>query len=229
MTQRGKVFTGLRRIYGPVGIWFWCTLIAGVAIADVIIATVADPGFSLWLTIAGSAAKYWLGVIGVMLISMNLRFFVAGGITRRDFLAGAGLFGLLASLVFAALVPLGHGVEAALRGLTGPLPADYPRFSATVALGEFAHELPSCLAFLVAGAAVTAGFYRFGALRGFALLIPGLLPVTVAEVLLGIDEPGKLGARFVPVVVAVLLSLAVTAFGVWLNQQTLRHTAIRHG
>jgi hypothetical protein len=227
MNQRGRVFTGLNRIYRPIGLWFWCTLVVGVTIADVIIETVADPGFSLWLAIAGSAAKYWLGVVGVMLISTNLRHFVAGGITRRDFLAGSGLFGLVASLLFAAIVPIGHGVEAGLRGLNGPLPTDYPHFSVSVALGEFAHQLPSCLAFLVTGAAVTAGFYRFGAVGGFALLIPALLPVAFAEVLLGIDNAGELGSRFVPVAVAVLLTVVATALVVLLAQRTLRHTAIR--
>ena len=227
MNQRGKVLTGLNRMYRPISIWFWCTLIVGVAIADVIIETVADPGFSLWLVIAGSAAKYWLGVVGVLLVSTNLRHFVAGGITRRDFLAAASLFGLAACLIFAVIVPVGHGVEAGLRGLNGPLPADYPHFSVSVALGEFAHQLPSCLAFLVASAAVTAGFYRFGALRGFALLVPALLPVAFAEVFLGIGDEGELGARFLPVAVAVLLTLVVTALVVLLTQRTLRHTAIR--
>ncbi|MET0494308.1 MAG: hypothetical protein ABW000_14370 [Actinoplanes sp.] len=227
MNQRGKVFAGLNQMYRPIGLWFWCTLIVGVAVADVIIETVADPGFSLWLAVAGSAAKYWLGVVGVLLISTNLRYFVAGGITRRDFLAGSARFGLVASLLFAVIVPVGHGVEAGLRGLNGPLPADYPHFSVSVALGEFAHQLPSCLAFLVAGAAVTAGFYRFGAWRGLALLVPALLPVAFAEVLLGIDDAGELGSRFVPVAVAVLLTLVVTALVVLLGQRTLRHTAIR--
>jgi hypothetical protein len=229
MSPRRLVAVTLLRIYRPVALWFWATMIVCVGVGMTAVNLLTDPTFSLWLVIAGAAAKYWLGVIGVLLVSLHLRQFVANGVTRHDFLAGTALAGLLVTVLFALAVPLGHGAEQLLMGLGGPLPPQYPTTSFGTGLREFGHILPASLAFLVTGAAASAGFYRFGAWTGLALLPLAVLPVGVAEALLGVDEHGGFDVRFLPYAAAALVTLAVTALGTLLFQRELRDVAIRRG
>ena len=223
------VAVNLLRIYRPVALWLGVTMIVCVGIGMTMATVLTEPTFSLWLVIAGASAKYWLGVVGVLLVTLHLRQFVANGITRHDFLAGTAIAGLLAAVLLAAVVPLGHGAEQLLMGLGGPLPPRYPTTSFGTALREFGHILPASLAFLVTGAAASAGFYRFGAWGGLALLPLAVLPVVVAEALLGVDEHGGFDVRFVPYAAAALITLAVTALGALLYQREMRDVAIRRG
>jgi len=228
MTESRLVATSLLWIYRPVGLWFWSLMIFGVAIGVGVIVTVTEPRFSLWLLVAGSAAKYWLSVVGVLLVSTHLRQFVATGVTRRAFLAGSAVFGLAAAWLFTLIVTTGHGIEQSLLTLTrhGPLPADYPLLSAGSAASEFFHVLPGELAFLVSGAAIAAGFYRFGPLPGLLLILPGLVPALVAELLLGRGQHGEPLTRFLPFGLALTLSLLATALAAAMYQRKLRDVAI---
>jgi hypothetical protein len=229
MSPRRLVALTLLRIYRPVALWFWVTMIVCVAVGMTVVSRLTDPTFSLWLVIAGSATKYWLGVVGLLLVGLHLRQFVANGITRHDFLAGAALAGALLAVLFAAAVPLGHAAEQLLLGLSGPLPAQYPTTSPGTALREFGHLLPAAPAYLVAGGAAAAGFYRFGAWGGLALLPIAVLPVAAAEALLGVDENGGFAVRFVPYAVAVLITVTATALGALLFHREVRDVAIRRG
>jgi hypothetical protein len=227
--MKTMVLTSFLRMYRPQMLWFAGFLVVGVGLADAVVARFTDPPFSLWMFIAGSAVKYWLGVVGVTLVAVHLRQFVAAGITRRDFIVGGLLFGVVLAVAAALLVPVGHGFEYALRGGAGGVPADYPRWSVPVAVSEFGHVLPSCLAYLVAGAAAGAGFYRFGAWGGLPLLIPALVPVAAAEGLLGLGDNGEVLTRLVPYGIALAVSLLATVLGVVLYHRELRHAAIRSG
>ncbi|RSM48533.1 hypothetical protein DMB66_46115 [Actinoplanes sp. ATCC 53533] len=229
MSPRRLVALNLLRIYRPVALWFWATMIFCVGIGMTVVTMLTEPTFSLWLVIAGAAAKYWLGVVGVLLVSLHLRQFVANGVTRHDFLAGAAIAGVLVAVLFAAAVPLGHAGEQLLMSLGGPLPVGYPATSFGTALREFGHVLPAALAFLATGGAASAGFYRFGAWGGLALLPLAVLPVGAAEALLGVNEEGGFDVRFVPYAAAVLITLAVTALATLLYQRELRDVAIRRG
>jgi uncharacterized membrane protein len=229
MNTRRLVAVNLLRIYRPVALWFWGLMIVGVGIGMTAANHFADPGFSLWLVVAGSAAKYWLGVVGVVLVSLHLRQFVANGVTRRDFLAGAAIAGLVTAVLFALAVPLGHAAEQLLMGLSGSVPEQYPTTSFGTALREFGHILPASLAFVVGGAAASGGFYRFGAWGGLALLPLAVLPVVAAEAMLGVDEQGGFEVRFLPYVWAALITLAMTALAALLFQRELRDVAIRRG
>jgi hypothetical protein len=229
MNPRRLVAVNLIRIYRPIAMWFWATMAVCVAIGMTAVILNVNPSFSLWLVMAGSAAKWWLGVIGVLLVSMHLRQFVGNGITRRDFLAGAAIFGLLAVVLFSVAVPLGHGVEQLLLSLGGPLPSRYPTTSFGTGLRELGYELPGSVAFLVTGVAGTAGFYRFGVPGGLALLPVAALPVAAVESLLGIDERGGFEVRFVPYAVALLISLLAITAGALLYQRELRDVAIPGG
>jgi hypothetical protein len=227
MNPRMLVAVNLFRIYRPVALWFWAIMVVGVAVGMVIISRLTDPTFSFWLVVAGTAAKYWLGVVGVLVVSMHLRQFVANGVTRHDFLAGAALFLLVAAVLFALVVPLGHGAEQLLLMAGDPVPEPYPTTSPSTGLAEFGHVLPAALAFLVTGVAGTAGFYRYGAWGGLALLPIVALPVAASEALLGVDEHGGFEVRFVPYPAAALITLAVTALAGLLVHLMLRDVAIR--
>lgn len=229
MNPRRLVAANLLRLYRPVALWFWTLMIFGIGVGMTGVTMLTDPTFSLWLIVAGAAAKYWLGVIGVLLVAVHLRQFVANGITRHDFLAGAAIAVVLVAVLSAAAVPLGHGGEQLLMSLGGPLPPKYPTTSFDTALREFGHILPAALAFLVTGAAASAGFYRFGAWGGLALLPVALLPLGAAEALLGIDEHGGFEVRFLPYAAAALITVAVTALGALLYQREVRDVAIRRG
>jgi hypothetical protein len=217
----------LFRVYRPVAVWFLgaVTVLAGVGMT--IVNHVADPPFSLWLLIVASAVKYWVLCLGILLVSMNLRQFVTNGVTRRDFVIGSGVFGLSIAVFFAILVPLGHGVENALLSISGGTPPGYPQLSASTALREFGYVLPSELAFLVSGLAVTAGFYRYGAWPGILLLIPSLIPMGVVEALLGVGERGELDTRFLSYAGALSAAVVVTALIVVLYHRVMRDVAIR--
>jgi hypothetical protein len=229
MSPHLLVATNLLRIYRPVAAWFWVSVIVGVSIGMTVVTRLTDPTFSLWLIVAGAAAKYWLGVVGILLVSLHLRQFVANGITRHDFLAGVAIAGLVVAVLFALAVPLGHGAEQLLLSLSGPLPERYPTTSFGTALREFGHILPAALAFLAGGAAASAGFYRFGAWGGLALLPVAVLPVLAAEALLGVDEHGGFDVRFLPYPAAALSTLALVALGALLFHRELRDVAIRRG
>ena len=224
--QSRLVTRTLFRIYRPVVLWFLGMIVVGVAVANVVLTRFLDPGFSVWL-FAGSVGRYWLMVVGILLVSMHLRQFISNGVTRRDFLIGAAVFGLILAVFFAVLVPLGHGVESALLGLDGRRGVGYPPFSFAVAVGEFGYSLPGALAFGVSGIAVSAGFYRYGAWGGSLVMLPALLPIAASQAFLGIDDHGELSARFVPYLAALAISLAVTAMAAVLYHRTLRDVPIR--
>jgi hypothetical protein len=218
------ITSNLLRIYRPVALWFFSALTLGIAVALTAVLTFADVTFSLWGMIAGMAMQYWLAVIGVLLVSSHLKQFVATGVTRREFLTGAALFGLLSAVLFAVVATAGHGLEQWAVNLAEPLPAGYPAVSV---VSEFLHVLPGMLAFLVSGATITAGYYRFGPLPGFLLTVPGVLPVAVSEVLLGHGDHGEPITRLLPFGLALAVSLLVTALVAVICHRLIRDVAIR--
>jgi hypothetical protein len=218
MSPRRLVFVDLWRTYRHVLFWFLGVLVVGVTIADIVARRIADPAPGIWMYVA-NAFRWWLAVVAVVMVTNNLRNYVVGGITRRDFMAGAAALAVVGSVGFALLVPIGHGIEYALHGGSG--------FSFAIALRDFGHTLPACLAAFVTGAAASAGFYRYGAWAGLALLIPALLPAAVSEALLSTNGDGQVETRFLPYAAALLLSLTVTAAVALLNHRELRDVAVR--
>jgi hypothetical protein len=226
MTTSRLVAMTLLRFYRPILLWFVGTVALGDLIGMAIITRVTDPEFSLWVMVFGTGVKYWLLIVGVMVVSLHLRQFITNGITRRDFTIGAGVAGAILAVVLAALVPIGHAVEAAVLHIGGA-PAGYLDPAASLALHEFGYALVSGLAFLVSGLAVAAGFYRYGGWPGILVLVPALVPMGIAESLLGLGEKGDLDTRFVPFAVAALVTLGATAVIAVCYRLLTRDVAIR--
>ena len=226
MTTSRLVAITVLRFYRPILLWFVGIVAVGDLIGLTIITRVTDPDFSLWVMVFGTGVRYWLLVVGVMVISLHLRQFITNGITRRDFTVGAGIAGAILALVLAALVPIGHAVEAAALHIGGAR-AGYLEPTASLALHEFGYSLVSGLAFLVSGMAVAAGFYRYGGWPGILVLVPALVPMGVAESLLGLGEKGVLDTRFVSFAVAALVTLGATAVIAVCYRLLTRDVAIR--
>ncbi|GIF18628.1 hypothetical protein BJ973_008413 [Actinoplanes tereljensis] len=223
MSMHGVLF----RIYRPIIIPFAVILVTvDLSITALIVGGNGEIGFSMWLVLAGSAAKYWLLVVGIMLVVMQLRVFVANGRTRREFLAGAGVFGLIASVTFAAIVVLGHGLEGVVLEAVGGRGDGYPVLSVGGMLGEFGQVFPETIAYMISGALVAAGFYRWRPWIGVVVMVGGAIPALVADGLLGIDEFGVMVARL-PYPAALALSLAATALAGLAFHRVISGVAIR--
>jgi hypothetical protein len=221
-----SVHAALFRVYRPIMLWSGLILVLVVTTGVVVISAFGNAGFSLWLLVVGSASKYWLLVVGIMLVSMQLKQFVANGVTRHEFLAGAAVFGLLAAIGFAVIVPLGHGIESLALGLLDRRPSGYPVFGARVALAEFGRSLPGSLAFLVSGGLYAITFYRFRAWLGVLLLVPATAPIGVSQWLLGIDERA-VTIDVLPYLPAVALSLLATLAGAVAFRWAISDVAVR--
>ena len=221
-----SVSTALFRIYRPIAGWFGGILVAVLAASTAYTAGFAGTRFSLWLTIANSAAKYWLLVVGIILISMQFRQFVANGVTRREFLAGLAVFGPALAVGFAVVVPLGHAVETGVLDLIGRLPPEYPVCTFGAALVEFGRVLPQAMAFFVSGTLIAAGFYRFRPWTGVALIIPGALPLGIGQGLLGFDDRG-IAADAWPYAAALAVAVLVIAAGAVGIYAVMRDVPIR--
>ena len=222
------VAKNLYREYRPIATWFWAIIGAATAVTTAVVAIFHEVRFSFWLLIAGQGIRYFLLVIGILLITGHLKLFVAGGITRRDFLRGAGVFGALTATAYAAVVPVGHGVERLIWTAFGTPPDSYPGFTVVSALREFATMLPAGLAGFITGAFIAAGFYRYHWIKGMLLIVPGLLPLASAEVFLtmyaGVED-GRDG--LLPLGAAVALTLALVAGLAAVMNSTMRNVAIR--
>ena len=221
-----SVYKALLRIHRPIILWFAVIVLAVEAIGVVIITSATDLQFSLWLAIAGSAVKYWTLVIGIMLVAMHLRQFVANGVTRREFVAGAALFMLTVAGGFAVAVVLGHCLESAVAGAIGERAAGYPVLSAGGLLGELGRVLPQAIAWPLSGALIAVGFYRFRAWLGLIVMVAGALPAAVAGGLVSLDEQGHV-RDLLPYAPALLIWLVVTGLGAVALHLLTRDVAIR--
>jgi hypothetical protein len=222
------VAKSLAKMYRPVGIAVWSIIVLIVVLTTAVLAVVYEVKYSLWLIIAGQVMKWWLLVFGVLAVATHLKLYVANGVTRRDFLAGAALFGGLTAALYAMIVVLGHGIERLVWTAFGTPPDTYPAFSALDALREFGHYLPGALGSLVTGALVAAGFYRFTWWIGLLLVIPGLLPLAVADGMFGLYAAVEAPApRLLPYPAAVAFSLTVTVIGALLLHRQMHDVAIR--
>src|SRR4029453_18898933 len=111
--------------------------------------------------------------------------------------------------------------------IIGTPPAGYPEFSGAAAVREFGHYLPIGLGFLVSGAFIGAGFYRFPWWTGLALILPGIMPAITADALLGGGGADPPATRGFPYAGALAVSLLVTALMAAMIGAAMRDVPIR--
>jgi hypothetical protein len=221
-----SVSKALFRVYRPIVLPFAVIFVVAEVIATVAVTHFKDLGFSMWLTLGGQAAKYWILVIGIILVAMQLRQFVVNGVTRHEFLAGAAVFGLVLAVGWAVVVPLGHGIESAVLAAFGTRGPGYPVQTAGGALREFGQQLPISLAYLVSGATIAIGFYRWRAWIGLVVMVGGAAPAVLTDWLLGFNEWNGV-THSVPYPAGLAASLAITGLVGWGCHRAISDVPIR--
>ena len=221
-----SVTRALFRVYRQIILPFAVILVVSDLIATVAVASVNDLGFSMWLVLGGQAAKYWILVVGIILVAMNLRQFVVNGVTRHEFLAGVAVFGLVLAVGWAVAVVLGHGIESAVLEAVGKRGPGYPVLTAGGALRQFGQQLPISLGYLVSGLTIAIGFYRWRAWIGLGVMLGGAVPAFAADWLLGFNEWGGL-THSVPYPAGLALSLAATGLVAWGFHRAIGDVPIR--
>ena len=221
-----SVTSALFRVYRPIILPFAVIIVVSDVIATVAVASFKDLDFSMWLVLGGQAAKYWILVVGIILVAMHLRQFVVNGATRHEFLAGVAVFGLVLAVSWAVAVVLGHGIESAVLEAVGKRAPGYPVLTAGGALRQFGQQLPISLAYLVSGLTIAIGFYRWRAWIGLGVMLAGAVPALATDWLLGFDEWGAL-THSVPYPAGLALSLAATALVAWGFHRAISDVPIR--
>jgi hypothetical protein len=222
------VVKSLFSFYRLIGLGFWGVIVLVVVVASVVTARFSGIELSVWELVTGQASKYWLLILGISVVATHLKLFVANGVTRHDYLLGAGVFCLATAVAFAALVPIGRGVERLLRSAFGATGNGYPDYSAGEAVSDFGHYAPGALGWLITGALIAAGFYRYSWWAGLLLIIPFALPLVIPETLLGLYvAPDIAEDRFVPFGVGLALSLLASAAGAIVLRLVMRDVPIK--
>jgi hypothetical protein len=209
--------TMLRRS-APTVAAYWAIMLVVYSVIVASVSTQTDADISIWATSGGSAPKYFLLALGVMLY-IQLPIFVGNGVTRRDFTTGAGIYIAVIALGYGALMAAGFAVEHAIYSANDLLAVQqdpYPVQSVADGFGMFVGETLVGAVYLCVGWLIGTTFYRFGPWWGIALLPLEAVPVAVAE--MGFDSLWMghgLNHAFdidtPPLPVGVLISLAALA------------------
>jgi hypothetical protein len=202
-------------------------LVAGLV---AILAATGSVDRSGWTTLTTSAVKYWMLVLGILIGTAYLRPMVAHGVTRRHFMAGAGLFIAAETVAFAVFGVLGYAVERAIYDAAGWLPGldePYPVNSPADAARRFGMMLALYLSYALVGWLISVNYLRYGGWLGTALVAPAILPAAVPEVLFAVllvettDPP-------VPYGVGLAASAAAIALGAGALRLVMRDIPIRN-
>jgi hypothetical protein len=201
-------------IYRPVLLLFLGVITPVVVVVDILFGKDVPGG--LWVIVVGAATRYWLLVIGILLATMQLRVFVANGVTRRDFTAGAARFGLVVALALAVVVVAGQTVESAI--LAGATP------EIGGILAGFVRQVVFVLAFGVGGWLIGTAYFRLHPLVATLLNVPVVGAVALTSWLLGTVETGP-APLALPA--AVPIGLALVALGYLVVRRLTADIAIR--
>jgi hypothetical protein len=211
------VLKALLRQNRSVALWLLPQVIVGDIIATVVINRLGTVNWSIWFPVLYTA-RYWLGVTGILLVVTSMRPFLANGVTRRDYTIGAGMFGAVAALGFAALLGVGQVVERWAYDVAGLTPHSYE----AVSFGDVAGRvLPVFLAFLVSGALIGAAFYRFGGWLGILCIAPAIVPTVLADWFVGFEGNDASPLPYLPSVLIVLAGIGLGALALRLLTRSI--------
>ncbi len=215
------LFAAYRRVYT----WFWAImllLLAGLCLSYEVFGNymLDSDRASMW-EVAGMAAPRWfLFVMGLMFVTVNLPVVVAHGITRRTYFQGAVLFSLASSAFASLFVLFGFGVERAvyhLSGMWAELTHPYPVNSLGEAGRLWVEVFIGTMAYMVSGWLAGMAFYR---LRPWIAI--ACTPVAAAPLIAVSARP--LGQ---PAAWELMLTAAVSVVGLAIGYVLVRGVALR--
>lgn len=211
----------------------WVAFAAIVTAVTLGIAAVGDVTRSIWEPAVSILRWFALGY-GTSLTGTLLPAYVAQGQTRRDVMAQMTVYILVAGALFAALLTLGYALESVLYRMAG-----WPH----VLTGERLFRAPDefglvfltfcgvLLAWTVAGALLSAGFYRSGEL-GIAMIPLALALVGLAGAAVGYDNLPVVGNLFgiarIPLPLTVALCAGAVAMGLATTWALVRTLPLRN-
>lgn len=173
----------ISRMVPLVGI-YWAIMLAIYVLLVGVLAATGVLERSMWEPIAGPPPRYWLLSMGV-LTAVQVRLFIANGITRRQHAEASALLYLALAVLFAAIAAVGYAAERPIyeaAGLMDRLTEPYPVHTLADMGGEFVAGIVINYLYLLSGALIGIGFYRFNWMAGIAFIPLALIPPTIAEV-----------------------------------------------
>jgi hypothetical protein len=214
---------------------YWAIMLPIYTVIVAVVVAVGDTDVSIWATSGGSAPKYFLLAIGVMLTTVYLPVYVGNGVTRRDYALGASLYVLAVAAVYAVIMTLGFAFEHALytsADLMGGLDEPYPVQSVADGLATLVGELFVGIVYLCCAWLMGSCFYRFGNWWGIVLIPVTVLPAVFTEVgfdalWLGYGINNGLGIERPPLAVGVLIAVVSIAAAWFANFALIRAVAIK--
>jgi flagellar biosynthesis protein FliQ len=146
-----------------IGLLLWAGFVVVVTVITVGVATFGAVSQSAWET-ASQLPRWYALITAVSLVREYMPLYVAHGQTRRQFGAQAAVTVALFAPFLSALMVAGYLLETVLYGLMGwpQVLTDPHLFSEPTQVPlVFAEHVVEFLAWMVAGAFVGAGFYRW--------------------------------------------------------------------
>lgn len=214
---------------------YWAIMISIYAVIIAIIVIWGDTDVSIWATSGGSAPKYFLLALGIMITNLFLPIYVGNGVTRRHFTLGASAYVVGVAAIYAVVMALGYGVEYSIYAaddLIASQDQPYPVQSFRAGLTVLVAEAFVGLVYLCVGWFVGSAFYRLGVVWGIALAPLAALPVVAAE--MGFDAlwagyglNRAFGIERPPLAVGVLIAAAGVAVAWAANYALIRAVAIK--
>lgn len=235
---------GIRYIMFPL--WLIIMLIVAAIVGTISYFEEFDR--SIWAS-GASASKIYVGVIGIILSLSILPLYVTNGVTRRHFVIGGSIVVAGVAVLSGLLSLAGFGVEELIYNQAGigDVIEDQSAFGSVgrAILVVVAYAIANA-AYMSSGWLIGSGYYRFGGLGGTLFLLVALIPVAVVEFLLNLDDLWDSGTSIggpvavymaiperiigdinIPVAIAALAALAVTAGGLLVNHRILRDVTIK--
>lgn len=221
--------------------YFWPWILAAVVLAAILPAVIAQyraVDVSAWFY-AANAGKFFTAITGGLFLFALFPILIAQGMTRREFAAAMGVFGLVWSFVLGALAVAGFLGEHAVYGVfdwnhaIGRDGGDLQLESIGAVIDAALPYPPLYLLYFTAGAMIGAACCRWDA--GWLIIVP-VVPVTIAlDDAISSTEPWGPGwfgvfTRYVdgwgtwPALIALA---AVIAGGAWLIRRILLDTPVR--
>lgn len=235
---------GIRQIIFPL----WITIALGLAAITATVSYFTAYDGSVWVA-GASSAKFYLGVVGILMSVTVLPLYVTNGITRRHFVIGGSIVVVATAVIAGLLTLLGYGVESVvfdLAGMSDILEEQDAFRSVSRAALIFVAYTAGSAAYMCGGWLIGSGYYRWGAVGGTVFILVALLPVIGTEYLLnadmiwdsGVSLGGPAGAYRslperifgdveIPVGLAALVAFALIAAGLLLNHRLLRDVTIK--